>query len=136
MSCSEEVGISIYIAGERCRAESREKKSTLPFNLSPKVSQSTRCTRKINLYIAYQSKMQLSIPSLLTLLTALTSVQHSCVQGEGLFNVPSRGKVVIKDSWIRSPKQLPRHQITKSSAKEGGRVTEEMSSSAQTVIYF
>lgn len=50
--------------------------------------------------------MHLPLPTLLALLTTLTttSAQQGCVQGEGLFNVPSRGKVVFKEFWPRSPK--------------------------------
>lgn len=53
--------------------------------------------------------MHVPIPTLLTLLTTLTTFttakkSPACVQGEGLFNAPAYGRLVIKGAWFRMPK--------------------------------
>lgn len=50
--------------------------------------------------------MHIPIPTLLAILTTLTTTtaEQLCVQGEGLFNTPHYGKLVIKNPWTRAPK--------------------------------
>lgn len=52
----------------------------------------------------------------LALLTALTSTSaQKCVQGDGLFNVPNRGKVVLKEERIYTPKFFsdPNYEVSR-----------------------